>query len=54
MPKKKRKHNWSSAGPDDPIYKEGFTVYTPYQVRHRPPEPREEKPEQLDQDGEDK
>ena len=51
MPKKKSRHsNPKPAGPDDPIYTGRFQVYTPYQVRQRPPEPREEKTEQLELD----
>ncbi len=54
MPKKKsRFSNPKPLPPDDPIYTGRFQVYTPYQVRQRPPEPREEEPEQLDPDRED-
>ncbi len=40
MPKKKRLPI-RSAGPDDPIYQEGFTVFTPLWARpgFKPPEP---------------
>ena len=34
-----------SAGPDDPIYQQGLTIYTPYTVRQRPPEPKEDEGE---------
>ena len=32
----------SPAGPDDPIYKEGFTVYTPHRPKPRPKAPPKE------------
>ncbi len=43
---KKRKIIWESPpGPDDPIYKEGFTVYTP---RSHRPKPRPKAPPKED------
>ena len=43
MPKKKRER-WTRAKPDDPIYQEGLTIYTPLWARpgYKPPEPKEE------------
>ena len=39
----KRKGNWRTAGPDDPIHKEGLTVYTPLWARpgYQPPKPQQ-------------
>jgi hypothetical protein len=35
----------SPAGPDDPIYKSGLTIFTPASARRRPPEPPKAEPE---------
>ena len=43
MAKKKGRHaNPRPAGPDDPIYQEGVTFYTPMSARPKPPEPKKE------------
>ncbi len=38
---KKKRGRWTRAKPDDPIYKEGLTIYTPRPGYQRP-EPKEE------------
>ena len=46
MAKKKGRHaNPRPAGPDDPIFKEGLTIYTPLWARpgYKPPEPADDK-----------
>ena len=47
--KKGRPLKIRSAGPDDPIYKEGLTIFTPWPARPKPPEEKDEPDEEPEE-----